>query len=141
MRLVILFVLLVAASPAMSRYQGVALEQVPVARLIENLEKISKENPNSAEAWLNLGRAHGMAYAQKTDPLTVPKVGQYSAAVRVGRIMEVHGPNSSVNSACASGSAGRSATTRRASRIASAQSSRRTSSAPAVAAYPSLKTR
>jgi hypothetical protein len=73
MRLVILFVLLVAASPAMSRYQGVELEQVPVARLIENLEKISKENPNSAEAWLNLGRAHGMAYAQKTDPLTVPK--------------------------------------------------------------------
>jgi len=73
MRLMMLFVLLVAASPAMSRYQGVELEQVPVARLIENLEKISKENPNSAEAWLNLGRAHGMAYAQKTDPLTVPK--------------------------------------------------------------------
>ena len=45
-KLVILFVLLVAASPAMSRYQGVELEQVPVARLIENLEKISKENPN-----------------------------------------------------------------------------------------------
>ena len=57
MRLVILFVLLVGASPALSRYQGVELEQVPVARLIENLEKISKENPNSAEAWLNLGRA------------------------------------------------------------------------------------
>jgi len=73
MRLVILFVLLVAASPAMSRYQRVDLEQVPVARLIENLEKISRENPTSAEAWLNLGRAHGMAYAQKTDPLTVPK--------------------------------------------------------------------
>ena len=73
MRLVILFVLFVAASPAMSRYQRVELEQVPVARLIENLEEISKENPNSAEAWLNLGRAHGMAYAQKTDPLTVPK--------------------------------------------------------------------
>ena len=72
MRLVILFVLLVAASPAISRYHGVELEQVPVARLIENLEKISKENPNRAEAWLNLGRAHGMAYAQKTDPLTVP---------------------------------------------------------------------
>jgi hypothetical protein len=73
MRLVILFVLLVAASPAMSRYQRVDLEQVPVARLIENLEKISRENPNSAEAWLSLGRAHGMAYAQKTDPLMVPK--------------------------------------------------------------------
>jgi len=39
----------------------------------------------------------------RVDPLTVPKVGQYSAAVRVGRLLEVHGPNSSVNSACASG--------------------------------------
>jgi 3-oxoacyl-[acyl-carrier-protein] synthase II len=33
----------------------------------------------------------------------VPKVGQYSPAVRVGRLLEVRGPNSSVNSACASG--------------------------------------
>ena len=39
----------------------------------------------------------------RVDPLTVPKVGQYSAAVRVGRLHEVRGPNSSVNSACASG--------------------------------------
>jgi 3-oxoacyl-[acyl-carrier-protein] synthase II len=30
-------------------------------------------------------------------------VGQYSPAVRVGRLLEVRGPNSSVNSACASG--------------------------------------
>ena len=39
----------------------------------------------------------------RVDPLTVPRVGQYSTAVRVGRLMEVRGPNSSVNSACASG--------------------------------------
>ena len=39
----------------------------------------------------------------RVDPLTVPSVGQYSAAVRVGRLLEVRGPNSSVNSACASG--------------------------------------
>ena len=39
----------------------------------------------------------------RVDPLTVPRVGQYSAAVRVGRLLEVRGPNSSVNSACASG--------------------------------------
>ncbi len=41
--------------------------------------------------------------ATRVDPLTVPRVGQYSAAVRVGRLLEVRGPNSSVNSACASG--------------------------------------
>ena len=40
---------------------------------------------------------------QRVDPLTVPRVGQYSAAARVGRVLEVRGPNSSVNSACASG--------------------------------------
>ena len=39
----------------------------------------------------------------RVDPLTVPKVGQYSAAVRVGRLHGLRGPNSSVNSACASG--------------------------------------
>jgi 3-oxoacyl-[acyl-carrier-protein] synthase II len=40
---------------------------------------------------------------QRVDPLTVPRIGQYSASVRVARILEVRGPNSSVNSACASG--------------------------------------
>ncbi|MPZ49366.1 MAG: beta-ketoacyl-ACP synthase II [Dehalococcoidia bacterium] len=39
----------------------------------------------------------------RVDPLTVPRIGQYSAAVRVGRLLEVRGPNSSNNSACASG--------------------------------------
>jgi 3-oxoacyl-[acyl-carrier-protein] synthase II len=39
----------------------------------------------------------------RVDPLTVPRVGQYSASARVGRILEVRGPNSSINSACASG--------------------------------------
>src|SRR5947209_12684703 len=98
MRLVILFVLLVAASPAMSRYQRVELEQVPVARLIGNLEKISKENPNSAEAWLNLGRAHGMAYAQKTDPLTVPQAyhGIEPPAVPFGSVTTAAIPSVSI---------------------------------------------
>jgi len=39
----------------------------------------------------------------RVDPLTIPKVGQYSAAMRVGREFAVRGPNSSVNTACASG--------------------------------------
>jgi 3-oxoacyl-[acyl-carrier-protein] synthase II len=39
----------------------------------------------------------------RVDPLTVPRVGQYSASVRVARLLEIRGPNSSVNSACASG--------------------------------------
>lgn len=74
MRLLLLMVFLAATSPALARHAGfVQLEQIPVARLIENLEKIAKDNPASVEALLNLGRAHGMAYAQKSDPLQVPK--------------------------------------------------------------------
>src|ERR1043165_2910725 len=74
MRSLLLVVFLAATSPALGRHAGfVETEQIPVARLIENLEKIAKDDPASVEALLNLGRAHGMAYAQKSDPLTVPK--------------------------------------------------------------------
>jgi hypothetical protein len=72
-RSLLLVVFLAATSPAFGRFVGVDVERVPVARLIENLEQIARDNPTSVEAQLNLGRAHGMAYAQKSDPLTVPK--------------------------------------------------------------------
>jgi 3-oxoacyl-[acyl-carrier-protein] synthase II len=39
----------------------------------------------------------------KIDPLLIPKLGAYMAAARVGRVLGVRGPNSTVNSACASG--------------------------------------
>jgi hypothetical protein len=73
MRFLVLVFFLAATSPAFAIFVGEDVENVPVARLIENLEKIVKANPTSAEALLNLGRAHGMAYAQKTDPLNVVK--------------------------------------------------------------------
>jgi len=72
-RLLLLVVFLAATPPALGRFVGVTEERVPVARLIENLEKIARDDPTSVEALLNLGRAHGMAYAQKSDPLRVPK--------------------------------------------------------------------
>jgi len=52
------------------------------------LEKIAKDNPTNVEALLNLGRAHGMAYAQKSDPLTVPKAyhGMEPPAVSFGDV-------------------------------------------------------
>jgi hypothetical protein len=73
MRLLLLVVFLGATSPAFARFVRVDVEQVPAARLIENLEKIAKDNPTSVEALVNLGRAHGIAYAQKSDTLKVPK--------------------------------------------------------------------
>jgi 3-oxoacyl-[acyl-carrier-protein] synthase II len=41
--------------------------------------------------------------AGKVDPLLIPRLGAYMAAARVGRVLGVRGPNSTVNSACASG--------------------------------------
>jgi hypothetical protein len=72
-RLLWLVFFLAATPPAFGRFVNVEVELVPVARLIENLEQVARDNPTSVEAQLNLGRAHGMAYAQKSDPLTVPK--------------------------------------------------------------------
>ena len=89
MRLLWLVVFLAATSPAFGRWAGgVETERIPVARLIENLEKIARDNPTSVEAQLNLGRAHGMAYAQKSDPLTVPKAyhGMQPPAVPFGTV-------------------------------------------------------
>ncbi len=41
--------------------------------------------------------------ANKVDPLLIPRRGAYMAAARVGRVLGVRGPNTTVNSACASG--------------------------------------
>jgi 3-oxoacyl-[acyl-carrier-protein] synthase II len=41
--------------------------------------------------------------AGRVNPLLIPKYGAYMAAARVGRVLGVRGPNSSINSACASG--------------------------------------
>lgn len=41
--------------------------------------------------------------ASRLDPLYISRVGAHMAACRVGRILGVTGPNSTVNSACASG--------------------------------------
>jgi len=93
-RLLLLLVFLAATSPALGRWMGVEEERIPVARLIENLENIAKDNPASAEALLNLGRAHGMAYAQKADPLTVPKAyhGMQAPAVPFTRVTTTADP-------------------------------------------------
>ncbi|WP_042336746.1 tetratricopeptide repeat protein [Bradyrhizobium sp. DOA9] len=93
-----LLFLLAAMSPALGRWEGVDVERIPVARLIENLEKIAKDNPASTEALLNLGRAHGMAYAQKSDPLTVPKAyhGIQSPAVPFNAVASAAIPSANI---------------------------------------------
>ncbi|MEX0786857.1 MAG: beta-ketoacyl-ACP synthase II [Dehalococcoidia bacterium] len=41
--------------------------------------------------------------ASRVDPLLIPKRGGYMAAARVGRVFGLRGPNTTINSACASG--------------------------------------
>jgi hypothetical protein len=63
--------LLTPTSPA--RYIRPEVERVPVERLITNLEAAVKKDPKDVQARVNLARAHGMAYALKTDTAEVLK--------------------------------------------------------------------
>jgi hypothetical protein len=55
------------------RYIRPDLEEVPVARLVENLQKAIETKPKDARLRLNLARVHAMAYALKTDKAQVNK--------------------------------------------------------------------
>lgn len=61
------------ASSAQAEFLPPDLDKVPVARLVENLEKLAKDKPKDAEITLNLARTYAMAYAKKTDELQVNK--------------------------------------------------------------------
>jgi hypothetical protein len=49
------------------------LENVPVDRLIQNLDQLARSRPKDTQTRLNLARVHAMAYAQKTDTVPVWK--------------------------------------------------------------------
>jgi len=74
-RLLALTVLLTAVASAPAKYARPDLEKVPIARLIENLEKAVKDDPKKPEPLLNLARAHAMAYSTKADELETNKRG------------------------------------------------------------------
>jgi hypothetical protein len=61
------------AAPAPARYIAPVLEEVPVARLVENLERAIQDRPKDAGLRLNLARVHAMAYASKADKAQVNK--------------------------------------------------------------------
>jgi tetratricopeptide (TPR) repeat protein len=58
---------LLYAWPLGAIYVAYDLEQVPVDRLVANLEVIARERPTDSWAQINIGRAHAMAYSQKTE--------------------------------------------------------------------------
>jgi hypothetical protein len=66
-------VLVVLADSIQARYRRPDLEMIPIARLVDNLEKIAAKNPKDIQVRFNLARAHAMAYALKTDTAQVFK--------------------------------------------------------------------
>jgi len=68
-----LAVCLMLAPAAPGHFIVVELQQVPVERLVTNLEAAVTKDPKNAQALVNLARVHGMAYALKTDAARVWK--------------------------------------------------------------------
>src|SRR5437879_13827866 len=63
----------VAITPAPGRFRRPDLENVPVARILDNLQQQVQKNPKDVKARFNLARAHAMAYASKADKANVFK--------------------------------------------------------------------
>lgn len=57
--------------PANARYASPDLVNVPVARLIKNLDELAKNDLRNVEVRFNLARAHAMAYALRTESAQV----------------------------------------------------------------------
>ena len=60
-------------APLGARYIPPEIEQVPVSRVIRNLEQIAKAEPQNAQVRVNLARAHAMAYVLKTETLSMDR--------------------------------------------------------------------
>lgn len=66
-------VALLAGAHLNGEYVMAELQDVPVDRLVENLEQIAKGTPVDVQSRLNLARLHAMAFALKTDTAKVEK--------------------------------------------------------------------
>jgi len=59
------------ASPSAAMFMRVDVEKVPVERLAKNLEEEIKKDPKNAQAVINLGRLHAMAYSLRAEEVPV----------------------------------------------------------------------
>ena len=78
-RILVIVVLALAAVAAVrlsALYVIPQTREVPVARLVANLERDLKADPRNIELQINLARLHGMAYALKTEVVAAaPRAG------------------------------------------------------------------
>ena len=85
--LLTLLTCLLALTPANAKYIKPDLINIPITRLITNLETQLRNEPKNVEVRFNLARAHAMAYAEKTETVGVWK-GKENEGVWFG-----YGPN------------------------------------------------
>lgn len=73
-----LLALLATSTQVVAIYMRVETRQVPIDRLVANLEGQLKADPKNAQTLVNLARLHAMAYALKVDefPAAQPKANQ-----------------------------------------------------------------
>ena len=69
--LVPLLAIVAGARPAAALYAEIDLEEVPIDRLVANMERRAAQNPQDADAQHQLARIHAMAYTSKRDSLIV----------------------------------------------------------------------
>lgn len=62
-----------ASSAAHAKYPAPELENVPIDRLIKNLQERAEKDPKNVDVRFNLARVHAMAFAWKTDTCQVLK--------------------------------------------------------------------
>ncbi|HEX7778007.1 MAG TPA: hypothetical protein VF424_02145, partial [Vicinamibacterales bacterium] len=65
--------LVVVCTPVAAEFARRILETLPIDRLIDNLERRSREDPADLMLRLNLARVHAMAFARKTDKAQIQK--------------------------------------------------------------------
>ena len=71
LRLLCTLAILAGSFELSARFIRPDIENVPVARVIENLDAIAKKNPKDVVSRFNLARAHAMAFASKTETAPV----------------------------------------------------------------------
>jgi len=67
---------LAVAAPLAAMYRLPDIENVPVDRLIRNLEASAAKAPNGAAGWRLLARTHALAYAQKSATIPVLRANE-----------------------------------------------------------------
>jgi hypothetical protein len=95
-RIALAIVCAVLSMAAHAFYAGPETEEIPVERLIKNLEATVAIYPDNVAAVLNLARTHAMAYSQKSEVATIlegqPEFGWEPANVPVDRPVETTDP-------------------------------------------------